>query len=62
MVCRMYDEERKTVVYTAFSSKIIEGAPMNAPSTVSAMRWDSGVAKAPLERANARSQMVTDSR
>lgn len=40
-VYRMYDEKRNTLVYTAISTRVIEGSPMNSISTVPIMRWDS---------------------
>jgi Uncharacterized protein conserved in bacteria len=40
-VFRMYDQKRNTLVYTAISTKLIEGSPMNSISTVPIMRWDS---------------------
>ena len=39
-VHRMYDRKRNTLVYTAVSTKIIEGSPMSAISTVPIMLWD----------------------
>ncbi|MGH8590567.1 MAG: CreA family protein [Gammaproteobacteria bacterium] len=39
-VHRMYDPKRNTLVYTAISTKIIEGSPMSAISSVPIMRWD----------------------
>lgn len=46
-VHRIYDEKRKTLVYIAISTKIIEGSPMSSISTVPIMRWDSGAAGPP---------------
>ncbi len=40
-VHRMYDRKRNTLVYTAISTKIIQGSPMSAISTVPIMHWDS---------------------
>jgi CreA protein len=40
-IFRMYDRKRNTLVYTAISTKIIEGSPMNSISTVPIMHWDS---------------------
>jgi CreA protein len=39
-VHRMYDRKRNTLVYLAISTKIIEGSPMSALSTVPIMRWE----------------------
>ena len=39
-VHRMYDRKRNTLVYTAISTKIIEGSPMNSISTVPIVRWN----------------------
>jgi CreA protein len=39
-VYRMYDSKRRTLVYTAISTKVIEGSPMSSISTVPIMRWD----------------------
>ncbi|MBS1190446.1 MAG: CreA family protein [Rhodocyclaceae bacterium] len=38
-VVRFWDEKRKTLVYTAISRKLIEGAPANSISTVPVMPW-----------------------
>ena len=40
-VFRLYDEKRNTLVYTAISTRVVEGSPMNSVSTVPIMRWDS---------------------
>lgn len=40
-IFRMYDRKRNTLVYTAISTKIIEGSPMNSISTVPIIHWDS---------------------
>jgi CreA protein len=39
-VHRIYDRKRNTLVYVAISTKIIEGSPMSAISTVPVERWD----------------------
>ncbi len=39
-VHRLYDRKRNTLVYTAISTKIVEGSPMNAISTVPIVRWN----------------------
>ncbi|MGH8527214.1 MAG: CreA family protein [Gammaproteobacteria bacterium] len=44
-VHRMYDRKRNTLVYTAISTKIIEGSPMNSISTVPIMRWNGAGAR-----------------
>ncbi len=44
-VHRMYDRKRNTLVYTAISTKIIEGSPMNAISTVPIVRWNGAGAR-----------------
>jgi CreA protein len=38
-VYRMYDAKRNTLIYTAISTKVIEGSPMNSISTVPVMPW-----------------------
>lgn len=38
-VMRFYDRKRNTLVYVATSSKLIDGSPMNAISTVPVMPW-----------------------
>lgn len=38
-IVRMWDEPHRTLVYLAISRKIIEGAPVNAISTVPVMPW-----------------------
>lgn len=42
-VHRIYDRKRNTLVYVAISTKIIEGSPMSAISTVPIEHWE-GVA------------------
>jgi CreA protein len=44
-VHRMYDRKRNTLVYTAISTKIIEGSPMSAISTVPIVRWEGAGAR-----------------
>ncbi|CAN5824670.1 CreA family protein [soil metagenome] len=44
-VHRMYDRKRNTLVYTAISTKIIEGSPMNSISTVPIVRWNGAGAR-----------------
>ena len=39
-VHRLYDRKRNTLVYVAISTKIIEGSPMSALSTVPIVRWE----------------------
>lgn len=38
-VIRMFDKEHNTLIYLAFSRKIVEGSPQNALSTVPIMPW-----------------------
>jgi CreA protein len=38
-VVRMFDRKRNTLVYLSYSTKMIEGSPMNAVSTVPIMPW-----------------------
>ena len=38
-VYRVIDKKRNTLVYVAISSKIVEGSPQNAVSTVPIMPW-----------------------
>jgi len=38
-VVRMLDRKRNTLVYLSYSTKMIEGSPMNAVSTVPIMPW-----------------------
>jgi CreA protein len=49
-VFRMYDRQRNTLVYTAISTKVVEGSPMNSISTVPIMRWDSPQSEASRDR------------
>ena len=44
-VHRMYDRKRNTLVYTAISTKIIEGSPMNSISAVPIVRWNGAGAR-----------------
>ncbi len=39
MIHRTYDEKRKVLIYLAISRKVIEGAPVNAISTVPVQPW-----------------------
>ena len=41
MIHRTYDEKRKVLIYLAISRKVIEGAPVNAISTVPVQPWSS---------------------
>ncbi len=38
-VIRMYDKKRSTLVYLVYSTKLIDGSPMNSISTVPIMPW-----------------------
>lgn len=38
-VIRMLDRKRNTLVYLVYSTKLIEGSPMNSVSTVPVMPW-----------------------
>ncbi len=38
-VIRMYDKKRATLVYLVYSTKLIDGSPMNSVSTVPVMPW-----------------------
>ena len=38
-VIRMYDRKRNTLVYLVYSTKLIDGSPMNSISTVPIMPW-----------------------
>lgn len=38
-VIRMFDRKRNTLVYLVYSTKLIEGSPMNSISTVPIMPW-----------------------
>jgi CreA protein len=39
-VVRLFDRKRNTLAYLAYSTKLIEGSPMNALSTVPIMPWN----------------------
>ena len=43
-VHRIYDRKRNALVYVAISTKIIEGSPMSAISTVPIVRWEGAAA------------------
>jgi len=38
-VIRMFDKKRSTLIYLVYSTKLIEGSPMNSISTVPVMPW-----------------------
>jgi CreA protein len=38
-VVRMFDRKRNTLVYLSYSTKMVEGSPMNAVSSVPIMPW-----------------------
>jgi len=38
-VVRVFDRKRNTLIYLAYSTKLIEGSPMNSISTVPIMPW-----------------------
>jgi CreA protein len=38
-VVRLFDAKRKTLVYLSYSTKLIDGSPMNSISTVPVMPW-----------------------
>ncbi|UEM23032.1 CreA family protein [Skermanella mucosa] len=38
-VVRMFDRKRNTLVYLSYSTKMVDGSPMNAVSTVPIMPW-----------------------
>src|SRR5919107_907941 len=38
-VVRMFDRKRNTLVYLSYSTKMVDGSPMNAISTVPIMPW-----------------------
>ena len=38
-VIRMFDRKRNTLIYLVYSTKLIDGSPMNAISTVPIMPW-----------------------
>jgi len=39
-VVRMVDRTRRTLVYLAYSTKVVEGSPFNSLSTVPIMAWE----------------------
>ena len=39
-VVRMVDLTRQTLVYLAYSTRVVEGSPFNSISTVPVMRWE----------------------
>jgi CreA protein len=39
-VVRMVDRTRRTLVYLAYSTKVVEGSPFNSLSTVPVMPWE----------------------
>ena len=39
-VVRLVDQERRTLVYLAYSTKVVEGSPFNSISTVPVMPWE----------------------
>ena len=39
-VVRMVDQARRTLVYLAYSTKVVEGSPFNSLSTVPVMPWE----------------------
>jgi CreA protein len=39
-VVRMVDRARRTLVYLAYSTKVVEGSPFNSLSTVPVMPWE----------------------
>ena len=48
-VVRFLDEKRNTLVYLAYSDKLIEGSPANAISTVPIMPWGDAPAPDPSQ-------------
>ena len=38
-VVRLFDPKRKTLIYLSYSTKLIDGSPMNSVSTVPVMPW-----------------------
>jgi CreA protein len=38
-VIRMFDKKHNTLIYLALSTKLVEGSPQNAISTVPIMPW-----------------------
>jgi CreA protein len=47
-VVRFLDKKRNTLVYLAYSDKLIEGSPKNSVSAVALMPWGGEAAPAPL--------------
>ncbi len=41
-VVRLFDRERNTLVYLAYSTRLLEGSPMNSLSTVPILPWPEG--------------------
>jgi len=39
-VVRLVDLRRRTLVYLAYSTRVVEGSPFNSLSTVPVMRWE----------------------
>ena len=39
-VVRMVDLAHRTLVYLAYSTRVVEGSPFNSISTVPVMRWE----------------------
>lgn len=39
-VVRMVDQTRRTLVYLAYSTKVVEGSPFNSLLTVPVMPWE----------------------
>ena len=39
-VVRLVDRTRRTLVYLAYSTRVVEGSPFNSISTVPVMRWE----------------------
>ncbi|MGE0748185.1 MAG: CreA family protein, partial [Rhodospirillales bacterium] len=50
-VVRFHDEKRNTLVYLAYSDKLIDGSPANSISTVPIMPWGSAPAPDPSQSA-----------
>lgn len=51
-VVRFHDKKRNTLVYLAYSDKLIDGSPANAISTVPIMPWGSAPAPDPSQSAS----------
>lgn len=49
-VVRFLDPKRNTLIYLAYSDKLIEGSPKNAISAVALMPWGSTLPEAPKTR------------